>query len=605
MTSLAPSPRPKPRRRLSEAERMARDLERETAKAQENEAKRAECLASFAAFVDHVLCDKKGNALPPCAYSTLLADTLVYAHARKQYLALMGPPGVGKSTLIRLFFVWCLGIDPTLATVVISADKSTASKHVRACRSMFLHSRVRHVFPDLEPDINTGDFKGKGKGLDAKGWTGDRFHFRTTNTSSPHPAMEASPASPKTEDRRVDMLDGDDLMSLVVNNSPAMRQQVIDSVTKTWLYGRLSNLGWPVLTHNCWSRLDLLHQLLDDTRFLHVWAGVDADPAGPSGDCERMFVWVKGAAPDFPMLANPAKYEAIPFDPPAGWQCGFTIPLPQGREEWSPEFLRGRRDNPKTAADFAQFHGLRAQTPEDLVFPGWEARAAIQATAAGLGKLGDGRDGFPSADALDRAQRYTFAGGLDLSGDTRDGTVLTILARNQQRRIFPIFHRRYRDVLEVMADIQRLWDQGIHFIRLAVENNAVQSQIVGVMKSDAAGRAYPWRHRVQGFQTGKQKMDPDIGLPSMDALIRGGEIVWPAMEANNPANPKAADWRRWEREMGSITRAEVKARGKTPDSVMSFWFALSALDGIGFAGQERGVSGGVRANPALDSALGW
>ena len=581
---------------LSTAARLARDTERKILAEAENAVKRKACLDDFNAFVDHILCDKRGNPLPPCPYSLLLGDTLVYARKHGKHLGNMGPPGLGKSTIIRLFFIWCLGKDPTLATVVISADKSTASKHVAACRAQFLNSRVRHVFPDLEPDRHQGEFKNDGKGMDAKGWTGDRFHFRTANVSSPHPAMEASAATPKTEDRRVDMLDGDDLMSLAVNNSPAMRKQIIESVEKTWLYGRLSNLGWAVLSHNCWSRLDLLHTMLDDTRMIHLWSGVD-----PAGDCERMFVWLKGAPPDFPLIVNPERYGAEPIAPPPtdGWERAYSIPLPQGRDEWAPAYLRGVRDNPKTAADFGQFHGLRAQTPDDLVFPGWAGRVTIPGTAREAARLHDAGQGFPGADALDRAQRFTFAGGLDIAGDTRDGTVLTILARARDRRIFPLFHRRYRDFMEVAPDLQRLWDAGIHFTRLAVENNAVQSQLLGVIKADAAAKNAPWRHRIVGFKTGAAKMSPEHGLPRMDALIRSGEIVWPAGEANNPGNPKAEHWRRWEREMGTVTRAEVMARGKTPDSVMSFWFALSALDDIGWSPGAAPRSSSVAANEAL------
>jgi hypothetical protein len=562
------------------------------------ESKRKACQEDFNTFAEYLLVDRGGEKLPPSAYSRLLGDVLVWAKSSGKHLGHMGPPGLGKSTIMGAFFVWSLGLDPTMATVVISAESRPAENRVALCRRLVTLSRYRNVFPNVKPDLHRGDMKREDGAEGAMGWRCNAFYFANVE-QGPDPAMSASAAVPKTEARRVNMLLGDDLMSRTVANSAAMKKEIIGATKDTWLMGRLSNGGWACVTHNCWIDDDLLHDLKDDTRFAHLWCGVD-----PSGDCERMFVWIKSAGQNHPLAVNPAKYDARPVPAPAGWDAAYSIPLPPGRKEWAADHLRSLRDNPKTSASFGQLFGLRAVQPEDLVFPGWAGRARVECTAAEALKMRSDGQGFPIATELDRAQRFVFAAGLDLSGATRDGTVLTVIARTRDRRIIPIFHRRYRDILEVIKDVQHLHDNGIHFIRFAVENNAVQSQIVGVMKADQAGRAYPWRHRVQGFQTGRQKMDPDVGLPSMDALIRGGEIVWPAGECHNPANAKAEDWRRWDREMGSLTRDEVRAKGNTPDSVMSFWFALSALTGRGMAGGaiEKGSGIQVAADPGLS---GW
>lgn len=538
--------------------------------------KRAACREDFNKFRRHLLRDKKGKPLPDSPYAMLLSDTLVFAASIGKHVGHMAPQGLGKSTLMRALLVWRLGNDPTRATVVISAEQSPAARQVAMCRKLILASQFRHVFPDVIPDRNRKGFKKEKRedgddGGDTQGWRCEEFFFRNA-VQSPDPAMSASAAVPKTEARRVNDLLADDLMSRTVAASAAMKKEMIEACNETWLYGRLSNGGWAMVTHNCWDSTDLLHTLKGDARFIHLWCGVD-----PAGDCERMFVWLAGAPKEFPLLANPKKYGARPIEAPIGWDHAFTIPLPPNRPEWAPEYLRALRDAPATSASFAQFHGLRAQEPEDLVFQGWANRAQIPGTAAGLARIG-WHNGFPTATPLDR-MRLVFGGGLDLSGTGRRGIVLTLLARElNTHRAFPIFHRRYNDLEPVMADLQTLWDNGVLFRKINVENNGVQSTILQFLSAWAKRAGVPWQHRLEGFLTGNQKGHPDQGLPGIDAMLRSGELVWPAKESQNKDNPNAGDWRQLEREMASTTREQVAKPGQTPDSIMSLWFSERALE---------------------------
>jgi hypothetical protein len=103
---------------------------------------------------------------------------------------------------------------------------------------------------------------------------------------------------------------------------------------------------------------------------------------------------------------------------------------------------------------------------------------------------------------------------------------------------------------------------------IVVENNAAQDAIVqwALEKGHASMPLMP-------FVTGKQKVDPMIGLPGMEVEFANGS--WVVAMGNAEHEPDCqCGFCVWKREMGS------HPVGETADTVMASWFAREGARAI-------------------------
>lgn len=559
---------------LLSLERIVADLE-----ARER-AKRNPARSDFNVFARGLLRDRRGNTLPFDAFSALLVDALIHCTQARRHFGLMGPPSIGKSTLIRGFLAWLAGRDPASSTVVVSAESKIAQRQVAEVRKLVLSPFFREVFPEVQPDIHRGERKAKSGAEELQGWTKKEFYFLVPGRQSPDPAFAADAADPKSEARRVDVLFADDVMSRNVAESKALKTTLIDAFRRTWLDGRLAEDGTAIVTHNCWTKDDLLHVLREDRRFLHMWVGVE-------DDCERLFARFWNVDGSEPFLAGLAKYEATEIPPRDGADFELSLPLPnrrfmvfrngekEPRESFTPAALRKVRD--AQPASFRGLFRLIAAAPEDLMFPSWPTRTKRGATLAELLRVRC-IGGVPTLTDIDR-MRFLVAAGVDFSSSKRKGTCLTIIAAERNTgNIVPMVHRRFSGakVLDQLLDaIQGVWMLGVHPAAIVVENNAVQDLLADTLRMLSQKSQFDWWGRIVPFTTGANKSDPEMGLPAIDPEIASGRYVFPERWGAPEGSRVALDWAALETDFADCAR--FLKPNSTPDGVMSWWFARDWL----------------------------
>lgn len=178
------------------------------------------------------------------------------------------------------------------------------------------------------------------------------------------------------------------------------------------------------------------------------------------------------------------------------------------------------------------------------------------------------------AEIWDRSTSdWNYFGGVDISSSTRPGCVIfTVGVRGDGLRL-PVDIRIGKwSSPQFVYEIKQCYNEYRHQAFM-VENNAVQTQFVEWLQSDA-------RYiNVQGYLTGKQKYDPNIGLPSLDLEFERDAWLFPMdvvqghiqTECRAGRDGGACVWCRWILEMLNHPQYE------TSDVTMAMWFAREAI----------------------------
>lgn len=154
---------------------------------------------------------------------------------------------------------------------------------------------------------------------------------------------------------------------------------------------------------------------------------------------------------------------------------------------------------------------------------------------------------------------------MDPGGKSRPGTALFTLGQWGPLR-FPLAIRfgqwGPREVGEQLIEEYLRWKPLIVYC----ENNALQDAFIDIVELLNPPEPIP----IKGFQTGRNKADPDIGIEGLDAEISQGYWVFPAGECQGHEVNCECDWCRWRNEMTQYPNWE------TTDGVMAAWFAWNA-----------------------------
>ena len=307
-----------------------------------------------------------------------------------------------------------------------------------------------------------------------------------------------------------------DLRNAILN--PAMREQVKESFKNVWL-SRLVAHGFRVYIATAWHDADLTHELLKPD----------------SGWC-------------FLVMKISADFSCIECESP--YKGKYTIPL--WNVEWSEERLRKQYKDVGARA-FDRGYRQIALNDEDRT--------------------------FPSSDSIFRedldmsvvAPHWPRIMGVDPFGQA---VVLFIMALNPQthQRIRVEIRRgkwQPKQTIREIVDAYRT-----HMPQyIVVENNAAQSAIAQ-WAMEVGGLDLP----IVPFQTGKQKADPILGLPSLEVEFANGAWLIPmkgidSTDSNNPNN---------------VLRSELRAHpiAESWDTVMAMWFAREGARLLTWTPQE-------------------
>ena len=188
--------------------------------------------------------------------------------------------------------------------------------------------------------------------------------------------------------------------------------------------------------------------------------------------------------------------------------------------------------------------------------------------------------------------------GVDPSGPNREGFAIFTLACEMQKHIrVPLDIRigawKGREPVDQCLEVFEIWKPDV----FVVENNAIQDRIKDWMQ-DAGGGAL----QTKAFQTGRQKADPEAGVPGMDIEFSNDLWYIALGHVDHRRNPECGcAWCRWIKEM------KYYPTHSTNDILMACWFAREevrqgkSMDQLlSLCAGER-VRGGTRGRGGRDS----
>lgn len=535
----------------------------------------------FATFVAEVGRDETGKPMQLDTYGKLTVAALSASLKAGRHFAQVSPPGLGKSTIARLFMLWRIGREPTLRTVATSGTLDGSETNVSLCRQILVTREFQSLFPEARPDYDRSMTTTKNAmGKDTRGWRSDSWFLRAAGQRK-DPTMASVACIPQREDMRVDLLLADDIVTEQIAGSAAKHKAVANAFWSTWIEGRLSNGGRCVYLQNLRRQGDLAFTVRNDRRFVSMWVGVTLD-------CSAMFVRLYNAPPEVEAAVVAAGGDEIERVGPGEWHFA----LPPSRPKFNAEEFAAM--NPRSRR---QLYHLEPGAPEDAVNPQFEryrreGRLALGTPGASLGLVPAAPGLFLPPDLSWDRLDLEVIGGLDWSSGKRRGKALTFVARHRTtRQAAPVFHERVKGSVSDLVDLlNRLWGCGLKWRMIVAEDNCLQEQLNEVLREKAQPA---WRYTVKDFSTlPGAKLDVLNGLPMLGTTLETGALLWYA-----DASTFSPDWALLDTELTDTTHEQVSSPGRTPDGLMSLWFAMRHLTQTA-SGGSKGPARAVAPTPA-------
>jgi len=130
---------------------------------------------------------------------------------------------------------------------------------------------------------------------------------------------------------------------------------------------------------------------------------------------------------------------------------------------------------------------------------------------------------------------WVFIGGIDFSGTKRPGTVLQIIAMHRITGLkVPVYLKLYRKSSDLVNGIVETFKEfGVELYM--AENNGVQDVIIDLLSTALGETKYKkYNIKIEGFLTGRNKIDNVVGLPSIDKELEKREwmFCYPCLETD-------------------------------------------------------------------------
>jgi hypothetical protein len=230
--------------------------------------------------------------------------------------------------------------------------------------------------------------------------------------------------------------------------------------------------------------------------------------------------------------------------------------------------------NIKSAAspNFDCIYKFRAASDKDRMFPSWGRRRRHEGDVADAHGMKRTPEGLPDF----RGQsRFQFAWGIDFAHSSRKGNCMALFSLDRSGVYRPVeWHFFDRMTVGLIVDtIESARARGAYPATVRPEAVAIQGAMIEEIRIYARRVKVPWVERIEHHVTDAGKMNPEVGLPSIESMIALGNFEWPDGQRNCPVTGDS--WQRAESQFATCPRFPQK--GKTPDGPMAAWFATRGL----------------------------
>jgi hypothetical protein len=211
--------------------------------------------------------------------------------------------------------------------------------------------------------------------------------------------------------------------------------------------------------------------------------------------------------------------------------------------------------------DYNRGFRLIAYSDKDKSFPSFESCCEYYQNPIQV--VGDIRD-------------WIFAAGVDFSSPKREGTIMVVGAMHRRTGIkIPIEVHTVLKTSDLAQIIINTW-QSYGIEMFLCENNSVQSSIIDLLQSHLdTGRYSRYNIKLEGFCTGKNKADPNQGIPSIQKEMERGE--WKFYFERPFTTSDNVEKNLWYR---LYTEMKYHPFYKTTDLVMGIWFLRESFKQI-------------------------
>lgn len=473
-------------------------------------------------FVQKVLKDTKGNLIVNEPLHNIMHRFIRIAK-RKGFnkIAIGGGFGMGKTENMCIgYALHAIAKNPNILIKIIHVSDTEATKR---CRSIRDYIDRDEDFQAVAPHITPTSI-----------WGSERFTVKRTSPSA-NCTVEAYSVLGTGIGGRANLLIFDDPQDLRTTlYEPTTRKKIEDTIKNIWLTRLIpDDDSLALLMMNKWTDTDMLSY-------------AQRNPA---------WAWMT-------LAVNETKTHLVFKD-----SFGRNLKLPL----WTKFDKEALDDRHVTLGDrdFKRGYCLIPYTDSDKTFGHFEKCCHF---------------GVNPRAIIEYESDWLFVGGIDFAGAKRLGTVLSIVAMHKKTGLkLPVEIVTIRKSSDLTGHIVRTFrTYGVELYN--AENNGVQEAIIDLLEAAMGEEKFKkYNIKIEGFLTGRGKMDVNTGLPSMDKEFEKKEWMFcfsegkPDVSDDMEQNP----WSRMYFEMLNHPFYE------TSDIAMSLYFCREACKSL-----VRGINSG-------------
>lgn len=414
--------------------------------------------------------------------------------------------------------IWEIGRNPRIRCKIVAATPKVAKEILfDISQNIELNLRVQRVFPDLKPDYKSG-------------WSKTDIFVERGYDAGKDPTVSTKSVLGSGAGGRADWLLFDDVVDFrnAVGN-PKLRPLVKKAIKSTFM-PLMPPDGRVVYSATPWNDDDATNEFRTSAGWSVYWRPAIFEKRNRMGLKVKEVLW-------------PGKYNLTVLS------------------------IRKMQMGP---AEFSRQYLLQSVSDEDATFPESNLRNSFDYSRAAMG------ESIP--------REWARVGGMDLASSFRKTTgaftvIFTGAIDPSDGRIYPIEIYRHQvgftEAVEAVIERAKIHRWEI----LMVENNGYQQAMLSALEKERDQLGYGLQ--VEGFRTGNNKADPQLGLPGLSVVFSNGGFAIPYKELESHESSCECDLCTWMAELRGHPSARLS------DTVMACWFMQRAAMKLSSTGAEN------------------